>query len=172
MTKDGRRFLIRPTSTGDADALVAMRNEVAAEGDFIAAAPGDRSSLEEHLTLSSLLTEGGLSLTLELDDRVAGHLTARRLGDTPGVSPASVAEIAIAVHKSARGMGLGRALMETAIDWARAVRLSKLALGVFPSNQRAISLYRSLGFVDEGMLPRRIVMPDGERDLMVMGLPL
>jgi len=146
-----------------------MRNEVAAEGDYIAAVPEQRSALEEQLSLSSLLSEGGLSLTLEVDGRVAGHLTARRLS---GRHETHVGEIAIAVHNSARGVGLGRALMETAIDWARAVRMSKLALGVFPSNQRAINLYRSLGFVDEGTLPRKVATPGGDRDLMLMGLQL
>ena len=45
--------------------------------------------------------------------------------------------------------------MEMAIDWGRAVGLAKLSLRVFPDNGRAIALYRSLGFEDEGLAPGR-----------------
>jgi ribosomal protein S18 acetylase RimI-like enzyme len=149
--------------------LVELRDSIAAEGELIAAAPGDRSVVEEELALAAILSQGGLSLTLEVDGEVAGHLLVRRLY---GRLDTDTAEIAIAVHNSARGAGLGRALMETAIDWARAVRLSKLSLGVFPSNSRAIRLYRSLGFVDETLVPQPVALPIGTRELLLMGLTL
>jgi len=98
-----------------------------------AGAPGGRSALEEGLALAGLLSQGGLSLTLEVEGAVAGHLMVRRLhqrlGDDEG-------EIAIAVHNSARGVGLGRMLMDTAIDWARVVRIRRLPVGRIPE-QRA-----------------------------------
>jgi acetyltransferase len=168
-TRDGRRFLIRPTSSEDAPALVALRDAIAAEGDLIAATPGDRTVLEEQLALAGTISQGGLSLTLEVEDAVAGHIVARRLYQS---LDEDIAEIAIAVSNTARGVGLGRALMEVAIDWGRAVRLSKLSLGVLPANTRAITLYRSLGFVDDPPHPQRVVLPVGVRDLLLMRLVL
>jgi len=62
--------------------------------------------------------------------------------------------------------------MAMAIDWSRAVGLAKLTLRVFPDNQPAIGLYRSLGFQDEGIATGEVRMPSGDRDLLVMGLAL
>lgn len=166
VARDGRRYLIRPSGEADAAALVSVRDAVAAEGDLIAGAPGDGSALEEQLALAGLLSQGGLSLTLEVEGAVAGHLMARRLD----AGAASRAEIAILVQNSARGVGLGRALMETAIDWARAVRVARLVLGVFPTNTRAISLYRSLGFRDDAL--QGAAAAAGGRELLLMSLSL
>jgi RimJ/RimL family protein N-acetyltransferase len=169
VTAGGRRFLLRPTRGEDAEALVRLRDAVAAEREFIAAVPGERSVVEEGLALAGLLAEGGLSLTLEVDGGVAGHLLVHRRNE-PGET--SIGDVAIIVENAHRGAGLGRALMETAIDWSRRVGLEKLCLGVFTGNQRAISLYRSLGFREEGTQHTRVHLPDGERELLLMGLRL
>jgi ribosomal protein S18 acetylase RimI-like enzyme len=166
--RDGRAYLIRPGTPEDAEAMVALRDEIAAEGELIAAAPGETSVIEERLTIARLLSEGGLALTLEVEGEVAGQCMVRRGDDFAS----DRAEIAIAVRNSARGIGLGRALMETAIDWARAVRVARLVLGVFPSNARAIGLYRALGFTED-----RVERPPASsvrrgRDLLFMSLQL
>jgi putative acetyltransferase len=63
-------------------------------------------------------------------------------------------------------------MMQMAVDWAGAVGITKLNLAVFPDNERAIGLYRSLGFVEEGRARAEVRMPDGQRDLLLMGLLL
>ena len=166
---DGRAYLIRPTAEADAQALVALRDSIADEGGLIAATPGDHSVLEETLAIAVLLSQGGLSLSLEVEGSLAGQVMVRRLHqrleDDEG-------EVAIAVHNSARGVGLGRLLLETAIEWARAVRLARLRLGVFPENQPALRLYRALGFLEDQTLQGRVRLRDGARDLLLMTLTL
>jgi ribosomal protein S18 acetylase RimI-like enzyme len=49
-----------------------------------------------------------------------------------------------------RRRGTGRALLEMAVEWARASGVSKLELHVFPHNEAAIKLYESFGFEREG----------------------
>jgi ribosomal protein S18 acetylase RimI-like enzyme len=78
----------------------------------------------------------------------------------------------MAISKGFRGLGLGRALLDTGVDWARAVGIAKLTLGVFPSNQPAIALYRAVGFEEEGVLRGHLRLADGDGDVMVMGLRL
>jgi RimJ/RimL family protein N-acetyltransferase len=46
---------------------------------------------------------------------------------------------------------VGRALLDEAVAWARRHRVRKLHLEVFSSNTRAIALYRSFGFVEDGV---------------------
>jgi RimJ/RimL family protein N-acetyltransferase len=169
-TGDGRRWLIRPARP-DADAaeLVAIRDEVAAEGDLIAGVPGERSVLEENLALAGLLAGGGLALSVLVDDQVVGNLMVER---RRGRYESHRGDVSVALRGAFRGLGLGRALLDTAVEWARAVGIAKLTLGVFPGNARAIALYRAAGFVEEGVLRRHLRVPGGDRDVMVMGLEL
>jgi RimJ/RimL family protein N-acetyltransferase len=170
VTRSGRSWLIRPTRPDeDAVELLAIRDEVAGEGDLIAAVPGERTVLEESLALATLASSGGLGLTVEVDDCVAGQLMVHRRA---GRYEQHRGDLSIALRAGYRGDGLGRAMMEVAVEWARAVGLAKLTLGVFPSNEAALALYREMGFVEEGVLRGHLVLPAGPRDLMLMGMAL
>jgi len=168
-TRAGREFVIRPAGADDAAGLVALRDAVAAEGIWVAAEPGERTVLEESLALAGLVSHGGLALVAEVEGRLAAQLAVhRRQGRYEGHR----GDLSITVARDDREQGLGRALVETAVDWSRAVRLGKLTLGVFPENLRAIALYRSVGFVEEGTLRRHLRVGAEERDLLLMGLLL
>jgi ribosomal protein S18 acetylase RimI-like enzyme len=169
VTREGRPFLIRPSRDGDAPELAALIDSVAAEGEFIVALPGEPEVLEQSARLISIALEGGLSLSLEVDGVVAGNVLVHRRA---GKHYSHVGELAIVVSNEQRRAGFGRMLMEMAIAWARAVGLAKLRLQVFPDNARAIALYRSLGFADEGLARGEVRMPGGDRDLLLMGLAL
>jgi ribosomal protein S18 acetylase RimI-like enzyme len=169
LTSRGRPYLIRPSEDSDAPGFAALIEAVAGEGELIAAVPGEPDTIEQSLRLVSIVLEGGLSLTLEVDGVPAGNVMVQRRA---GRHYAHVGEIAILVSNGQRGCGLGRSLMEMAIAWGRAVGLAKLALRVFPDNGRAIALYRSLGFEDEGLVRGEVRMPSGDRDMLLMGLAL
>ena len=54
----------------------------------------------------------------------------------------------------ARRQGVGTALMQAAVDWARDAGVRKLELHVFPWNEAAIALYDGFGFEREGYRKR------------------
>jgi ribosomal protein S18 acetylase RimI-like enzyme len=169
VARNGHPYLIRPSKDTDAPGLAALIDAVAGEGELLAAVPGEPDTIEQSMRLVSIMLEGGLTLTLEVDGAPAGHvMVQRRAGNHYG----HVGEIAILVSNAERGAGLGRILMEMAIAWAGAVGLAKLSLRVFPDNGRAITLYRSLGFEDEGLVKGEVRMPSGDRDMLLMGLAL
>lgn len=61
------------------------------------------------------------------------------------------ASIGIMIHTDYQGKGIGRALFNKVIDLAdNWLMLVRLELGVFTDNERAINLYKSLGFEIEG----------------------
>lgn len=73
-----------------------------------------------------------------------------------------VGRIEVFVDPERRGGGVGRALMQAAIQWAEDnPRLKKLSLSVFDDNARAIHLYESLGFQVEGRRAGEYLERDG-----------
>jgi ribosomal protein S18 acetylase RimI-like enzyme len=71
----------------------------------------------------------------------------------PGLG-AHVANAAFMVAANASGQGVGRALAEHAIDWARAANFSAMQFNfVASTNTRAIALWKNLGFSIIGTIP-------------------
>lgn len=59
-----------------------------------------------------------------------------------------------------RGKGIGEALMRAALEQARRAGMKRVELTVRADNERAIALYRKIGFVDEGV-KRKAIFVDG-----------
>ena len=84
-----------------------------------------------------------------------------------------VAELGMMVDAAWRGKGVGAALLEAGIEWARSVGAHKVALQHWPTNERAAALYEKFGFVEEGRLRRHYRRHSGELwDAVVRGLVL
>jgi ribosomal protein S18 acetylase RimI-like enzyme len=66
----------------------------------------------------------------------------------------AVPSLGIAIHPDARGLGLGRALMLYLHVEATRRRAPRIRLKVYPDNEAAVALYRSLGYVFETELER------------------
>ena len=102
---------------------------------------------------------------------VAGtaNMYANRAG--PG---AHVASGSFMVASAARGRGVGRALAEDAVSWARAAGFRAMQFNaVAETNVAAVALYRSLGFSIVGTVPEAFEHPEhGLVGLHVMYLKL
>ena len=59
-------------------------------------------------------------------------------------------------------------LLEQAVSWARAARVRKLELHVFPWNEPALALYESFGFEREGYRKRHYERGDELVDAVLM----
>ncbi len=66
------------------------------------------------------------------------------------VSSTTVELVSMWVQPSARGDGVGRALVEAVLDWARETEAREVALGVMESNTAARRLYTASGFTSTG----------------------
>lgn len=62
------------------------------------------------------------------------------------------------VRESARGLGLGRALLEAAAEHARARGCSRIELDVDEANEPALALYRANGFVGDAKAELRSLL--------------
>ena len=64
------------------------------------------------------------------------------------------ADFGISVLKDYWGLGLGRALAKACIRCAKDAGYVQLELNAVAENERALALYRDLGFVEYGRNPR------------------
>ena len=81
--------------------------------------------------------------------------------------------IGMYVSPEARGTGAGRALLEAAVEYARAREGTlQLTLTVTEGNAPAVSLYASAGFQSFGIEPMAILTPGGYKAKVHMWLPL
>ncbi|UOQ44232.1 GNAT family N-acetyltransferase [Halobacillus salinarum] len=59
--------------------------------------------------------------------------------------------VAMMVGEQFRNKGIGKQLIEELLEWAtHHILIEKVSLGVFSTNERAIALYKSFGFKEEG----------------------
>jgi len=121
-------------------------------------------------------------MIVDLNDRGRGHYVVAEHAGTiighallealPLAATSHVVRLTLAVHEGHQRRGVGRALMNELLCWARAnPHVEKVELQVRSSNDRAIALYRSLGFVEEGRKTRRLkIGPNDYLDDVYMAL--
>jgi ribosomal protein S18 acetylase RimI-like enzyme len=166
---------IEPAHKLDALPTLGLTREVLAEGRYFVTRPeemqltlGDRE--REIAVLSE--AENCCFLVARLPGvRVAGFLLVNGGGLA---RTRHVGRLEVTVGAAFRNMGVGRALLDAAIDWARQSPLvRKLSLVVLADNTPALKLYRSRGFVEEGRRLAEYLEPDGTpRDDVLMALHL
>lgn len=107
------------------------------------------------------LAEGlGLRIVVERGDQLAGYLTIVP-GSTRVLS--RTGDLQLVVDEQLRGKGIGAELMRHALAWADGGALDRIEIFVRATNEPAISLYKRFGFVQEGVLRRRIRRSGGVR---------
>jgi RimJ/RimL family protein N-acetyltransferase len=174
MTSD---VVIRPARLDDIRPAVELYAAVAAEGRWIGRElPFDEAEIRDRWA-ATIGAAGHFNSVAEIPGRFAGVDEPPSYGDLVGylhlgVAPYGVAELGMHVAADVRGRGVGRALMDDAITWARAEpSVHKIALQVWPHNEAAIALYRKCGFEREGYLRAHYRRRNGELwDAVVMGL--
>ncbi|RLG67603.1 MAG: ribosomal-protein-alanine N-acetyltransferase [Methanobacteriota archaeon] len=120
-------------------------------GDIPALHRVERVSFTEHYPMSFMeeiyMTHPNSFLVAELDGVIVGYVIA--VLRTPSVGHI----LSVAVAPPYRRRGIGRMLVEAAVEdlWKRGA--SKVQLEVRVSNRPARSLYRSLGFKTTGIIP-------------------
>jgi RimJ/RimL family protein N-acetyltransferase len=144
-------FRIRPAAPADAEHLARLADAVSSEpeGWLISIAGEWRSAADERRYLKALrrYPHAAVFVAEEGNGVIVGRLS---VGRDPHPSSAHVADVGLMVAMSARRQGVGRALLEAAIAWARTAGVRKLELHVFPWNEAAIGLYEAVGFEREG----------------------
>ncbi len=165
-------YTIRPAERTDARQLALLRVRLDAETDHFDRFPGE-DVLDEKGFLQLIQHETGIPhslLVAEVDRQLVGY--ARCVGFSLRRF-AHKADFGVGVVRDCWGQGIGRALLQTTLDWARTVELQKIQLTVVETNQGAVRLYQTTGFQVEGRLKHDRLLADGlYYDTILMGLLL
>lgn len=153
------RVRIRTATPADAPILCEAERETARTPGLLVSRPAELKP-EAFAAKIAALNRDGLYLVAERDGALIGHALLEPLGLE---ALAHVLSLTIVVHPGYLGQGVGQALMSRLLDWAQArVGLLKIELRVRETNERARRLYERFGFVVEGVLHKRIRLPDGQ----------
>jgi ribosomal protein S18 acetylase RimI-like enzyme len=152
---------IRGARPDDAPLLAAAERTIARTPGRLASRPDE---IDDDAVRGKIVEFGdrarGIFLVAEHAGAVVGHAFFEPL--TLAVT-AHVVRLTIAVHEGHQRRGVGKALMNELLLWARSnPRVEKVELQVRASNEPAVALYRSLGFVEEGRKTRRLKLGPNE----------
>jgi L-amino acid N-acyltransferase YncA len=155
-------FVVRASRAADARAMAKIFAAVAEERDGIATEP----PVDIEQRAAQFARGADASVVAVAGSGIVGMLHVE-------VSRHGFGELGMFVERGWRGRGVGAALLQAAIGWARDQGLHKLCLEVFAHNTVAIALYRKSGFTEEGRRVKQYRRSSGELwDSIVMGLLL
>ena len=144
-------YRIRNAEPSDAEQLTRLAAAVSAEpeGWLISVAGEWRSAGDERRYLKALrrYPHAAVFVAERDDGSIVGRLS---IGRDPHPASTHVADVGLMVATDARRQGVGTAMLEAAVGWAREVGVRKIELHVFPWNEAAIKLYEAFGFEREG----------------------
>jgi L-phenylalanine/L-methionine N-acetyltransferase len=160
------KITLRPATPEDADGFAA-----------VFATRGASNGTLQHPYTSAEIWRTRLSANTSTRECVLVALVNGRIVGNAGVYPASdnprqkhVCGIGLSIMDNYQGRGIGRALMNACLDFAdRWANYSRVELAVHADNTRAIKLYESLGFVNEGRQRDYSFREGGYVDALFMG---
>jgi RimJ/RimL family protein N-acetyltransferase len=141
--------VIRPARPHDAGAIVSLARAVAGEPErwLIASEDWPDVAAERRLLRTLRRHPDAQVFVADSPEGILGRLSVAR---DPHPASRHVADLGLMVAAAHRRRGIGRRLLEQAVEWGRAAGVRKLELHVFPHNAPAIALYESFGFAREG----------------------
>lgn len=172
--KNGEEALIRNATEEDGEAVLSVFKKTHLETDYLLTYPQEMAfTVEKEAAFLSKKQADAGSVELLLVYR--GMIIA-----TSGVDPlgfkmkiAHRCEMGISVLQEFWGLGAGKALVQACIECARAAGYLQMELSVVRDNERAVGLYKKMGFVEIGLNERGFRKQDGTyQALITMALPL
>jgi len=151
--KNGKTVLIRQAEVADAQHLLDCVKKYIPQSEYI-------PKLEQEIVItveqerewinSFLIHNNSLLLVAEYENLVIGNIDLT--GNRRKVME-HTAVIGMGMLKEWRNSGLGTALLDTAIEWARQNPVLELIwLQVYTANKAALHLYRKVGFEENGIM--------------------
>ena len=172
--KNGKEALIRNGEAADGMAVFENFNQTHAETDYLLSYPDENNfdpAQEAQFLEEKMKSPNEIQLLALLDGTVMGTAGIEAVGRKDKVKHR--AAFGISVSKAYWGLGIGRALANACIQCAKEAGYTQLELTAVADNERALALYRSLGFEEFGRNPKGFrSRVSGYQELVYMRLEL
>jgi len=159
-------FYIVPAQEEHIEALNEAFSLVARERIYLATTEASNIEDTRKLVMDAPQNRDIILLALE-GQRLVGWVGLWRMKH---VARRHIGNIGMGVIKEWRGQGIGKALLEKAIEMAWTQDFTRLQLQVFNDNKKAIGLYEGLGFKTEGVFLKYVKIDGVFRDGRQMAL--
>ena len=164
--KDGVAFTIRRATAADAEAIIAILQGIASERIYTAInRPWSADEQRRHLV--SLFAREAIHVAEQAGIGITGYQTLELWAPTLD-SMAHVGQIGTFLKPEWRRRGVGDALFQTTLGFARKRDYLKFVIQVRSSNAPARDFYQRLGFRECGRLTRQVRIGDQEDDEILM----
>lgn len=166
--RNSKKVIVKLQSSEEVEESLELIRKVAKEGLYLMEDDVDQNRVEWTKGQMNTNGEDVLFIIAKVDGKIVGNLDLVRYGKWPKTD--HVRYLDMAVIDGFRSIGIGNALMEYSIAWARSKNLEKIILEVFSTNERAIKLYTKMGFVMEGTNRKSVMLSAVKVDIIQMGL--
>lgn len=166
MLKDGRICVLRSPEQSDAEQLVEYVKATAGETDFVIRYPEEADiPVEQEKFFLQYFADAARDLMIiaEVEGKIAGNCQFSEIGKGR-IKVRHRCSFAIALYREYWGLGIGSAMIELLAEKAVESGYEQMELEVVSSNERAIRLYRKMGFVKTGEIPDAMKYKDGTYD--------
>lgn len=162
LLKDGQQLIMRIPKPGDAEGLINQMQTVDRETKFLAREPDEFNltvDQERQFIENCSNDDNSRFLIGELNGRIIGNCSVGLVQNKKRYLHR--AGMGIAVLEDYWNKGIGKIMMQECINWCREKGVEQLELEVVTENNRAVSMYKSLGFEIYGTKPRALKYFDG-----------
>ncbi|WP_088040768.1 GNAT family N-acetyltransferase [Bacillus sp. EAC] len=171
--KNGDSVTIREAKKDDAKSIIDFYNIVGGETNFLSFGKNEfiRDLIEYQNFLESTSNEENSIILLALKNNQI--ISIASINSSQKERTKHVGTLGIVVKKDYWGLSLGKMLMEYLIKWATQNKISKkIQLTCNEDNEKAILLYKNLGFEVEGVIKEDVFINGKYNNTVIMGLSL
>lgn len=168
--KNNKTCLIRHVNANDAQECLDFFIQISHETENTIRYPEEINITveKEKMILKSMeQSSSRYMLGAYVDDKLVGKVDCYAIGDK--IKLKHRAALGISIIQDYWNLGIGTILMNEVIEIMTNLGYEQLELDVMGNNERAISLYKKVGFIECGRLPHGIKFKDGRYcDLVTM----
>jgi RimJ/RimL family protein N-acetyltransferase len=162
-------LIIRPVDLEDARAIIHLHKAIDSESDFMLFGKDERK-----MTVQSIRKRIGEWKKSSNSRMFVGILNGEFAGFVAligGPSPRANhrASLVIGVRQTFHGKNVGTSLMKKAESWAKEINIQRIELTVVENNDRAIALYKKMGYSTEGTRSNSLKINDEYINEFYMG---
>lgn len=160
--KLGRTVVLRNAEVSDSEDLIKYMKITTKETPFLIREPDEfhmTLEQEEAFVKGRIEDERELMLIATINGEHMGNCSLMRVGNYKRYGHRC--EVAIALYQKYCGVGIGTLMLETVLSVAKELGYEQAELEVVQDNERAMKLYKKLGFDKYGIFPNNMKYTDG-----------